>query len=82
VPAQDWSGSYGFRYGGQRAGAPSYAAAVTQHRFALIVLGFGDSATADAELSADLGRTGGYHLVTQAGRYTVWAGGGGTHAGH
>jgi hypothetical protein len=72
----DWSGTGDFRYGGQRAGARSYAAAITRHHFALIVLDFGDTAAADAQITADLRQAGGYHVLAQAGRFTVWADGG------
>ena len=70
---QDWSGTYYFRYGDEPAGAASYAAAVAQHRFALIILDYGDTAAADRQITADLRRTGGYRVLAQAGRFTVWA---------
>lgn len=72
----DWSGTSDFRYAGQPAGARSYAAAISQHHFALIVLDFGDTAAADAQIAADLRQAGGYHVLTQAGRFTIWADGG------
>jgi Dolichyl-phosphate-mannose-protein mannosyltransferase len=79
---QNWSGTRSFRYGGQPAGAASYAAAISRHHFALVVVDFGDTAAADAQITADLRRTGGYHVLARAGRFTVWAEGGGRHAGH
>ncbi len=82
VRRADWSGTSWFRYGRRPAGAPSYAAAISRHHFALIVLDFGDTAAADGQITADLRRTGGYHVLAQAGRFTIWADGGGGHAGH
>ena len=79
---QNWSGTRSFRYGGQPAGAASYAAAIARHHFALVIVDFGDTAAADAQITADLRRTGGYHVLARAGRFTVWAEGGGRHAGH
>src|SRR6202034_3023897 len=73
----DWSGTDDFRYAGQPAGARSYAAAIAQHHFALIVLDFGDTAAADAEITADVRQAGGYYVLAQTGRYTVWADGDG-----
>jgi hypothetical protein len=82
VHGQDWSTTGSFRYAGRAAGAPSYAAAIARHHFALIILDFGDTPAADAQITADLRRTGGYHVLARAGRFTVWADGGGRHAGH
>jgi hypothetical protein len=79
---QNWSGTRSFRYGGQPAGAASYAAAIARHHFALVVVDFGDTAAADAQITTDLRRTGGYHVLARAGRFTVWAEGGGRRAGH
>jgi 4-amino-4-deoxy-L-arabinose transferase-like glycosyltransferase len=70
---QDWSGTYYFRYRDEPAGAASYAAAIAQHHFALIILDFGDTAAADRQIAADLRHTGGYHVLAHAGRFTVWA---------
>ena len=70
---QNWSGTYYFRYGDRPAGAASYAAAIAQHHFALIILDFGDTAAADQEITADLRRTGGYRVLAHPGRFTVWA---------
>jgi 4-amino-4-deoxy-L-arabinose transferase-like glycosyltransferase len=72
----DWSGTSDFRYAGQPAGARSFAAAITRHHFALIVLDFGDTAADDAQIAADVRHAGGYHVLAQAGRFTVWADGG------
>ncbi len=80
---QNWSGTYYFRYRDQAAGAASYAAAIAQHHFALIILNFGDTEAADQEIAADLQRTGGYRVLAHAGRFTVWAAQtGGAHVGH
>ena len=79
---QNWSGTRSFRYAGQPAGAASYAAAIARHHFALVIVDFGDTAAADAQITADLRRTSGYHVLARAGRFTVWAEGGGQHAGH
>jgi len=85
---QDWSGTYYFQYGDEPAGAASYAAAITRHHFALIILDYGDTAAADREITADLRRTGGYRVLARPGRFTVWAlqahgtPGGGTDVGH
>jgi 4-amino-4-deoxy-L-arabinose transferase-like glycosyltransferase len=79
---QNWAGTRSFRYAGQPAGAASYAAAIARHHFALVIVDFGDTAAADAQITADLRRTGGYHVLARAGRFTVWAEGGGRHAGH
>ncbi len=85
---QDWSGTYYFRYGDEPAGAASYAAAITRHHFALIILDFGDTAAADGQITADLRRAGGYRVLARAGRFTVWAlqpdgtPGGGADVGH
>jgi hypothetical protein len=70
---QRWSGTYYFRYQDQPAGAASYAAAIAQRHFALIILDFGDTETADRQILADLRRTGGYRVLAHAGRFTVWA---------
>jgi Dolichyl-phosphate-mannose-protein mannosyltransferase len=63
---EDWSGT----------GTRSYAAAITRHHFALIVLDFGDTAADDAQIAADVRQAGGYHVLAQTGRFTVWADGG------
>jgi 4-amino-4-deoxy-L-arabinose transferase-like glycosyltransferase len=80
---QDWSGTYYFRYGDEPAGAASYAAAIAQRHFALIILDYGDTAAADRQITADLRRTGGYRVLARAGRFTVWAvHSGGARVGH
>jgi hypothetical protein len=63
---EDWSGT----------GTRSYAAAITRHHFALIVLDFGDTAAGDAQIAVDVRQAGGYHVLAQTGRFTVWADGG------
>jgi 4-amino-4-deoxy-L-arabinose transferase-like glycosyltransferase len=73
VPWQRWTSTYYFRRPGAAAGAASYAAAISQHSFALVILDFGDTAPADREIAADMARTGGYHVLARAGRFTVWA---------
>jgi hypothetical protein len=69
---QDWSGTYYFRFPGQLPGAVSYAAAITRHYFALVILDDGDTAATDALIVADMRRDGGYHELARAGRFTVW----------
>jgi hypothetical protein len=84
----DWSGTGDFRYAGQPAGARSQAAAIARHHFALIVLDFGVTPAADAQITTDIRRTGGYRVLAQVDRFTIWAddspdaGGGGPDAGH
>jgi hypothetical protein len=80
---QNWSGTYFFRYGDEPAGAASYAAAIAQHHFALVILDFGDTAAVDQQIAADLRRTGGYQVLARAGRFTVWVSetGGGPNGG-
>ena len=70
---QNWSGTYYYRYGDLAEGAASFAAAIARRHFALIILDYGDTATADQEITADLGRSGGYRVLARAGRFTVWA---------
>jgi hypothetical protein len=53
-------------------GPPSYAAAITRHYFALVILDDGDTAATDALIVADIRRYGGYHELARAGRFTVW----------
>jgi 4-amino-4-deoxy-L-arabinose transferase-like glycosyltransferase len=68
----DWSSTYYFRFPGQAPGAPSYAAAIRRHYFALIILDDGDTAATDALIVADLQHTGGYRVLARPGRFTVW----------
>ena len=80
---QNWSGTYYYRYGDLPAGAPSYAAAIARHHFALIILDFGDTAAIDQKIVADLRRAGGYRVLARPGRFTVWADQpGGARVGH
>jgi hypothetical protein len=78
----DWTGTHHFRYAGAAEGAPSYAAAIARHHFALIVLNAGDTTAADTRITADMRRAGGYRVLAQAGQFTIWSDGGGSHAGH
>jgi 4-amino-4-deoxy-L-arabinose transferase-like glycosyltransferase len=73
VPWQRWSNTYYFSYPGELAGASSYAAAINSHYFSLVILDFGDTATADTQITADMRRAGGYYVLARAGRFTVWA---------
>jgi hypothetical protein len=84
APWQDWSGTYYFRFPGQAPGAPSYAAAIRSHYFALVILDDGDTAATDALIVADLRHTGGYRELARAGRFTVWVRdqADGSHRGH
>ncbi|HEY2520080.1 MAG TPA: glycosyltransferase family 39 protein [Streptosporangiaceae bacterium] len=80
---QNWSGTYYYRYGDLPEGAASFAAAIARRHFALIILDYGDTATADQEITADLRRSGGYRVLARAGRFTVWASQtGGVRVGH
>jgi 4-amino-4-deoxy-L-arabinose transferase-like glycosyltransferase len=72
APWPRWSSTYYFSYPGARPGAPSYAAAIDRHYFSLVILDFGDTAATDREITADMRRAGGYHVVARAGRFTVW----------
>jgi 4-amino-4-deoxy-L-arabinose transferase-like glycosyltransferase len=73
VPWQRWSNTYYFRYPGSLPGAPSYEAAISSHRFSLVILDFGDTAAADLQITADMRRAGGYYVLAHAGRFTIWA---------
>jgi 4-amino-4-deoxy-L-arabinose transferase-like glycosyltransferase len=73
VPWQRWSSTYYFSYPGVLPGAPSYAAALNSHYFSLVILNFGDTATTDRLITADMRHAGGYYVLTRAGRFTVWA---------
>ena len=37
-----------------------------------MILDFGDTAAADEQITAGMLRTGGYHVLTHAGQFTVW----------
>jgi hypothetical protein len=76
VPWPRWSNTYYFRYQGEPSGAPSYAAAISRHYFALVILDFGDTAATDVQVTADMRRAGGYHVLARAGQFTIWASGG------
>ncbi len=73
VPWQLWSSTYYFRYQGALPGAPSYRAAIGQHYFSLVILDSGDTAATDAQIITDMYQTGGYYILTHAGRFTIWA---------
>jgi hypothetical protein len=73
VPWQRWSSTYYFSYPGALTGAPSYRAAIGQHYFSLVILDSGDTAATDAQIITDMYQTGGYYILTHAGRFTIWA---------
>jgi len=73
VPWQRWSSTYYFSYPGALPGAPSYRAAIGQHYFSLVILHSGDTAATDAQIITDMYQTGGYYILTHAGRFTIWA---------
>lgn len=73
APWQRWSSTYYFRFGAEPPDAASYAAAIGRHYFSLIILNFGDTAAADAEITADMRGAGGYYVLARTGRFTVWA---------
>jgi hypothetical protein len=73
VPWENWSSTYYFSFSGTFPGAPSYAAAIKAHYFSLVILNFGDTATTDRQITADMRRAGGYYLLARAGRFAVWA---------
>jgi 4-amino-4-deoxy-L-arabinose transferase-like glycosyltransferase len=73
VPWQRWSSTYYFSYSGELPGAPSYRAAISSHRFSLVILDFGDTAATDIQITADIRRAGGYYVLAHAGRFTIWA---------
>ena len=73
VPWWRWSSTYYFSYPGAPSGAPSYRAAIDAHYFSLVILDFGDTSPADVQITADMGRAGGYYVLDRAGRFTIWA---------
>jgi hypothetical protein len=77
VPWPRWSNTYFFRYQGEPPGAGSYTAAISRHYFSLVILDFGDTAATDMQITADMRRVGGYHVLARAGQFTIWALGGG-----
>jgi hypothetical protein len=73
VPWQRWSSTYYFSYPGALPGASSYAAAINNHYFSLVILNFGDTAATDREITNDMRHVGGYYVVARAGQFTIWA---------
>ena len=73
VPWQRWSSTYYFSYQGVSPGAPSYAAAINDHYFSLVILNFGDTAATDTQITADMRHAGGYYVLARTGRFTIWA---------
>jgi Dolichyl-phosphate-mannose-protein mannosyltransferase len=73
VSWQRWSDTYYFSYRGKPAGAASYKVAIQSHYFALVILDFGDTASADQQITADMRYAGGYYVLARAGRYTIYA---------
>jgi hypothetical protein len=73
APWPHWASTFYFRYPRTPPGAASYRAAISHHYFALVVLDFGDTAATDRQITADLRRAGGYHVVARAGAFTAWA---------
>ena len=73
VPWQRWSSTYYFRLTQSAPGTASYDAAISGHYFALVILGFGDTAATDRQISADIARTGGYYVLAHVGSFTIWA---------
>ena len=67
VPWQRWSSTYYFSYQGIIPGAPSYAAAINDHYFSLVILDFGDTATTDTQITADMRHAGGYYVLARTG---------------
>jgi hypothetical protein len=73
VPWQRWSSTYHFSYPGLRAGAASIKAAIDHHYFSLVIFNFGDTATVDRQVTADMQQAGGYYVLGHPGRFTIWA---------
>ena len=73
VPWQRWSNTYYFSYHGGLPGAASYRTAISRHYFSLVILDFGDTAATDTQITADMRHAGGYHVLAQAGQFTIWA---------
>jgi 4-amino-4-deoxy-L-arabinose transferase-like glycosyltransferase len=89
VPWQRWLDTYYFSYAGELRGPSSYAAAINNHYFSLVILDFGDTATTDTEIIASMRRAGDYYVLARAGQFTIWASQGppparpsGRHLGH
>jgi 4-amino-4-deoxy-L-arabinose transferase-like glycosyltransferase len=73
VPWQRWSSTYYFSYPEAPPGVLSYEAAINGHYFSLVILDFGDTATTDVEITADMRHAGGYYVLSRVGRFTIWA---------
>ena len=73
APWQRWSSTYHFSYQGIRAGAASIKAAIDHHYFSLVIFNFGDTATVDRQVTADMRQAGGYYVLGRPGRFTIWA---------
>jgi hypothetical protein len=73
APWPRWSSTYYFRYQDALPGVPSYAAAIDQHYFSLVILDFGDTDAVDTKITADMRDAGGYYVLGHAGRFTIWA---------
>jgi len=73
APWPRWSSTYYFRLPNADPGAPSYSEAIKDHYFALVILDFGDTAATDREITADMQRAGGYHVLAHAGAFIIWA---------
>ncbi len=73
VPWQAWCGYLLLQLPGAGSGSVLLPAAITSHYFSLVILDFGDTATADAQITADMRRAGGYYVLARAGRFTIWA---------
>ena len=73
VPWPRWSSTYSFSYPGELPGAPSYAAAISSHYFALVILDFGDTSATDTQITADMRRASGYYVLARVGQFTIWA---------
>jgi hypothetical protein len=81
VPGPRWSDTAYFSYvppGGHQAliGAAALRAAIARHYFSLIILDYLATPGTDAEITADVGRAGGYQspieLPFSSGGYTIW----------
>ena len=68
VPWPRWSNTYYFSYRGAPPGATCYQAAHHRHYFSLVILDFGDTATTDTQITADMRHAGGYYVLARAVR--------------
>jgi Dolichyl-phosphate-mannose-protein mannosyltransferase len=81
VPWPRWSNTWLFSYAppgaGRLTGDAAFRAAISAHYFQLIVLDYEATPGTDAEIAADIGRAGDYHVVavvpSSTGQYTIWA---------